>query len=486
MAKSDKAALLKNLAVEEDDFVPEPVVARVTPLRAAAPSGIQGAEAAIENMAAGPPKAEEDDANIQIAMDNRQVMPHSTTNMQSLMHLLKGNIGTGILAMPVAFLSSGLWTGFAGVLIIGIIAVHCMHMLVDCSHNLCRRKGIQSLDYGNVSEAAFDRGPERLRKLAVPSRIMINIFLAITQFGFCMVYIVFVSDNIKQVIHAFHSDDPDHRLYMVIIALVLIPYVFIKELSSLSIFSGFANILMFVGLIIVFQYILQDLPDTGSRPVFNSTATLPLFFGTAVYAFEGIGVVLPIENKMIHPEDFGGWTGVLNLGMVITTVLYTAVGFYGNLRFGDAVKGSITLNLPVKEWLYVLVKVMFSVAVFITYALQFYVPVNIYWPLIEERIRNQRLKFYGQYIFRAVLVLLTLCIAVLVPHLDLLISLVGAFASSCLALIFPPIIEIVTYTGENESISIGCIIKDVLICVFGFLGFVTGTFVTIKEIAATF
>lgn len=53
---------------------------------------------------------------------------------------------------------------------------------------------------------------------------------------------------------------------------------------------------------------------------------------------------------MIHPEDFGGWTGVLNLGMVITTVLYTAVGFYGNLRFGDAVEGSITLNLPVKDW----------------------------------------------------------------------------------------------------------------------------------------
>lgn len=73
-----------------------------------------------------------------------------------------------------------------------------------------------------------------------------------------------------------------------------------------------------------------------------------------------------------------------------------------------------------------------------------------------------------------------------IPHLDLLISLVGAFASSGLALIFPPIIEIVTYSGEDESISVGCVIKDILICIFGFVGFVSGTFVSIKEIAATF
>ena len=53
---------------------------------------------------------------------------------------------------------------------------------------------------------------------------------------------------------------------------------------------------------------------------------------------------------MKTPEDFGGLTGVLNTSMVIVTVLYTAVGFYGYLCFGDAVKGSITLNMPASEW----------------------------------------------------------------------------------------------------------------------------------------
>lgn len=59
---------------------------------------------------------------------------------------------------------------------------------------------------------------------------------------------------------------------------------------------------------------------------------------------------MPIENRMSHPEDFGGHTGVLNLGMVIVTCLYTATGFYGYLKFGDDALGSVTLNLPPKDW----------------------------------------------------------------------------------------------------------------------------------------
>ena len=54
---------------------------------------------------------------------------------------------------------------------------------------------------------------------------------------------------------------------------------------------------------------------------------------------------------MQTPKDFSGLNGVLNTGMVIVSVLYVAVGFYGFMRFGQIhLEGSITLNMPKDHW----------------------------------------------------------------------------------------------------------------------------------------
>lgn len=53
---------------------------------------------------------------------------------------------------------------------------------------------------------------------------------------------------------------------------------------------------------------------------------------------------------MKNPQDFGGWTGVLNTAMVIVACLYTAVGFFGYLKYGElATLGSVTLYLPAQD-----------------------------------------------------------------------------------------------------------------------------------------
>ena len=64
---------------------------------------------------------------------------------------------------------------------------------------------------------------------------------------------------------------------------------------------------------------------------------------------QGIGVVLPLENQMRTPHEMRGWNGVLNTSMILVSCLYIAVGFFGYLKYGDQVAGSITLNLPVDE-----------------------------------------------------------------------------------------------------------------------------------------
>ncbi|KAL0973405.1 hypothetical protein UPYG_G00203090 [Umbra pygmaea] len=73
-----------------------------------------------------------------------------------------------------------------------------------------------------------------------------------------------------------------------------------------------------------------------------------------------------------------------------------------------------------------------------------------------------------------------LSFAVLIPRLDLVISLVGAVSSSALALVFPPLVELITFS--DRTVKPAMLVKDLLIAVVGFVGFLAGTYVTLAEI----
>lgn len=76
--------------------------------------------------------------------------------------------------------------------------------------------------------------------------------------------------------------------------ILLLPMIFlncVKSLKYLTPASFLATILTVIGLGITFFYLLQGLPKTSSVKAFSSWEQLPLYFGTAVYAFEGIGMV---------------------------------------------------------------------------------------------------------------------------------------------------------------------------------------------------
>ncbi|XP_063591704.1 proton-coupled amino acid transporter-like protein pathetic [Penaeus indicus] len=410
-----------------------------------------------------------------------------TTDCETMIHVLKGNIGTGLLAMPEAFMNAGLWVGFFGIPIMGIICVHCMHVLLKCSKELCRRAKVSALSYEESAEMAFKLGPGNCPKYATAVGYIITTFLLITQVGFCCVYFVFIPQNIMQALECMVGGSGISQLgYMAIFILPILLICYIPHLKYLAPISLVAGVIQTAGLVICFYYMVRDLPEISEEiPGWAGWSKLPLYFGSAIYAFEGIGLVLPLENKMRTPKSFRGFTGVLNTAMMCVIILYAAMGFFGYLQYGSKVEGSITLNLPPNEGLAQSVKILMAAAVYLTYPLQMYVPFEILAPSLRNRFDSPRNKFLAEYTLRTCLVLLTFVLAAAIPNIGLFISLVGAVSSSTLALIFPPLIEVVTFWPDRGPYN-WRIIKCSLIALFGIIGFITGTISSIEAIVDFF
>ncbi|XP_018567658.1 proton-coupled amino acid transporter 1 isoform X2 [Anoplophora glabripennis] len=410
---------------------------------------------------------------------------HPTSYLETLMHLFKGNVGSGIFAMGDAIRNAGIILGPIVVLLLGIICVHCQHLLLSAAKALDEKHQLKSApDFAETVELCFEKGPPKLQRLSKLAKKTVNLFLCITQLGFCCVYFVFISENVKQVCDHY-GYELDVHLHMAIILLPILLTALVRNLKYLAPFSTLANVLMIVGIVIVMYYASQELPSFSERNYVAKLEQIPLFFGTAIFAFEGIGLVLPLQNEMKEPKKFKKPLGVLNIGMTIVTTLYIVVGMLGYLKYGEDIEGSITLNLPKTEKLAQSVKIIISLGILFTYALQFYIAVDIIWPNVQKFLSPVKYPVLAESAFRAFLVLITFVLAEAIPFLGLFISLVGSVSSTALALIFPPILELVTrYTfGTLTPVTI---FKDCFILLLGFLGMVTGGYESINSIVHAF
>nr|XP_032527314.1 proton-coupled amino acid transporter-like protein CG1139 [Danaus plexippus plexippus] len=410
---------------------------------------------------------------------------HPTSYMDTMLHLFRGNIGSGLLAMGDAFKNGGIIFSPIMTAILGVICVHAQHLLLNCSEEMYRKtKRDKPPGFADTVSLVFEYGPVTLRPLAPTMKILVNTFLCITQLGFCCVYIVFIANNVKMICdqRGLHIDLTIHMIFVIIPILLI---CMVRNLKYLTPFSTLANVMMALGVGAVLYEAVQDIPPVESRDYIAHWSQLPLYFGTAIYAFEGIGLVLPLKNEMRKPELFQKPLGVLNLGMVIVAGIFVTVGFFGYLKWGDEVAGSVTLNLNPANVLSTTVQVLITLAMLLTYPLQMYVPVAIMWPPLKKKYGKSSpvAKELG---FRVLLVLLTFVLAESIPQLGLFISLVGAISSTTLALMFPPIIQLVSHYQNNNGLTVFITVKNLLIISLGLFIFVTGTYQSIASIVQAF
>jgi solute carrier family 36 (proton-coupled amino acid transporter) len=347
----------------------------------------------------------------------------NNSSFGALLLLLKSFVGTGVLFLPRAFLNGGMLFSILVLLGVALLSFHCFILLVNT-----RLKVDGS--FGDIGGILYGKW---MRTLILSS-------IVLSQIGFVSAYIVFTSENLQAFILAVSKCRTYINIkWMVLMQLVIfLPLSLIRDISKLGFTALIADVFIMLGLIYLYYYDIATIVDQGG--ISDITAFNPsswtLFIGTAIFTFEGVGLIIPIQESMKQPRKFAG---VLALVMVIITTLFLSMGALSYAAYGSSTKTVVILNLPQDDKFVNAVQFLYSLAILLSTPLQLFPAIRI----MENELFTRSGKYnpwikWKKNVFRFVLVMFCAMVAwVGAGDLDKFVALVGSFACVPLVYVYP-------------------------------------------------
>ncbi|KAJ1551318.1 neutral amino acid transporter, partial [Nowakowskiella sp. JEL0078] len=349
-----------------------------------------------------------------------------TSASKAYFMLLKAFVGTGVLFLPKAFANGGMLFSIVLMFVLGWLTLHCMLLLVETSRML-------GGSFGDIGEYFY--GP-RMRKLVLAS-------ITVSQLA------------------------------------IFVPLSWVRKIKHFSWTSLVADVFILLGLSYIFMYDISELAKRGVAKdiVWMNYQSFPLFIGTAMFAFEGICLILPIAESMKRPDKF---ELVLTLCVLSIGVLFVTTGVMGYLTFGSTVSTIIFLDLPSDPPSKAVLTLQFfyAVAIILSFPLTVYPAIRITEASLFG-VQDGKLSFLVKWqknAYRAVLVALLAGVAWAgANNLDKFVSLVGCFACIPLSFIYPSLFHY--HIVQNSWVKA----KDMILVVFGTVAMFYTTWITLKQ-----
>ncbi|XP_034650875.1 glutamate transporter polyphemus isoform X1 [Drosophila subobscura] len=408
------------------------------------------------------------------------------TNCDAFISLLKCVIGTGILAMPLAFRHSGILMGVLFSVLLMILLTYSIHLLIAGMTECCRRRRVPQVSMPEAVQIAYELGPKWVHCLGRTAGFLTTCVLVFGQFGLCTVYLVFVAKNFKEI-GDYYGAQCNERYYVLGACVLLLPLFMIRRLKYLVPLNLVSNFLLYGGFTFIMYYLFSGLGSPSERLL---TSTPPrewfVFFGIASFSLTAVGSMLVVEANMAHPQSYLGMFGVLNVSVFFILLSNIFFGIMGYWRFGQIVEASITLNIPQNEILAQLIKVFIATGIFLSYPLNGFVAITVIFSDYSETTEKGKYHTLLEYVVRISFLLLTGLVAVGVPNLAALTELEGAFSLSNLNLLCPALIDIFL----NYDIGYGRLrwklIRDLLLILVGLVFGIVGCMLAMKQLLDDF
>lgn len=373
-----------------------------------------------------------------------KINPEGTaTDTKAYFLLVKAFVGTGVLFLPKGFSNGGLLFSVLTLLFFGLLSYWCYLILVF-SKQMTRVSS-----FGEIGLKLYGKWLQQL----------IFASIVISQVGFIATYIVFTSQNLQAFLkNAFNIDGWNIGYFILGQLVFLVPLSLIRDITRLSLVAVLANFLILFGLATIVYFILMDLCvnfhgelGPGIQFLFNQKE-FSVFIGIAIFAFEGIGLIIPIQNSMIYPNHF---PKVLFQVIITISILMIGVGTLGYVTYGKDIETVILLNLPQDSVFVMLIQLFYSLAILLSTPIQIFPAVRLIELKFFNRTGKHSLKIkWLKNLFRTGFVLATAFIALVGgKNLDRFVSFVGCFACIPLVYMYPPMLHLKSCCNYDNSMA---------------------------------
>ncbi|KAL0003464.1 hypothetical protein SO802_017245 [Lithocarpus litseifolius] len=354
-------------------------------------------------------------------------------------------IGAGIMSIPAAIKVLGLVPGFLLILVVAFFTEVTVEFLLRYT------KSGKSTTYAGVVGESFG---------AIGS-VAVQICVIITLFGALIIYLIIIGDvlcgsksgetlhlGILQEWFGIHWWNSRAFAILFIVLFVMLPLVWQKRVDSLKYTSAISILLAVLFAVICSAMAIQALwegkstqklrllPDFSKVSVFDLFTTVPIF----VTGFGFHVNVHPIRVELGKPTEM---SLAVRISLAITVAIYSAIGFFGYLLFGDSIMSDMLVNFDqnsdttIGKLLDVIVRLTYAIHLLLVFPLlNFTLRANIDEILFPKKpiLASDTLRFVS---LTCVLLAITYIIAIAIPDIWLFFQFMGSTTVVCLSFIFP-------------------------------------------------
>ncbi|KZT53533.1 hypothetical protein CALCODRAFT_501054 [Calocera cornea HHB12733] len=382
------------------------------------------------------------------------------TVTQAVLMLLKSFVGTGILFLGKAFFNGGILFSSFVLCFIALISLHSFLLLV-------KTRFVIPGGFGEMGGVLYGRW----------MRLLILGSIVLSQLGFVSAYLIFVAENLKAFVLAVTNCKTDVPIqYLIFSELVLfVPLSLIRNLAKLSTTALVADAFILVGLVYIFGNEISSIAHNGMAHVelFNPK-DFPLLVGTAVFSFEGIGLVIPITESMREPRKF---PRVLSGVMIFLMFLFGGGGALAYAAYGKDIQTVVIINLPQDQKFVQVVQFIYALAILLSAPLQLFPALRIMENGLFTRSgkADPGVKWMKNGFRLCIVLLCTMVSWAGAADLDKFVSLIGCFACVPLCYVYPAMLHLKAVAKTRTER-----LTDWLLIVFGILAAGYTTFQTVK------